>query len=779
MRILSNTILGLFCLLSYLSVISQTRDSDPVVIKGGAVPCMAGVAPASIVAFKFSGTSWIQIPVQIDEVVIKDIKAPYGPNTCLGQSDQNIAWNIPFYADANTFTGADTDPLFDNDDELVFMAKDAGSRTTTCNYPAATLPNTLCELTVKDPVTNAVWGYVYLFKQNGTLNPSAGISYVNYNFTYANNYLSTYNVCSGQNNNENSTITTSRYFMRFTGKWIEEELKITAGNSTGVDILDRHQAFVAINNCFRSENTFSSAEGPVVTSKSGPVRAIRSVMGTNSGVFTQLTILFTESRVDYIHNFRVHPIGGFYDVYDLNANATGMQYYNNQNQAGATINGIQDIINTTNYNQWELYTGSQGSLAVSYDYNTDMTIGTAAQVQAGTADAALDAYYDDAGNNAAHKCTGDGLAYGSSGFHLITSKCTDRRRPDNGCGTAAKSFTGQRYHYLLPPNTTIANAIIYRSFVLNPLVIITGACPVGCIMPAETHTSIACKGGTSTVTISASGGTPPYTGTGTFTQSAGTQSYTVADASGCSNTIPVTITEPTLLVVVETHTSIACKGGTSTVMITASGGTPPYTGTGTFTQPAGTQSYTVTDANGCSKAIPVTITWSNLLVPVQPSAINGNAQPSSGIYRYSVELVSGVSYNWTISGGGIIIPNGNSADINWTAPGLYTITLTPFNSCGNGPSQILNIVVTNFSGSENILVLPNPVSGSLFVFNSSSRKLKYYQVISSTGAKVQSGNLPLDNNTSIELSFVASGIYILVLSDIDRLPVKRFVFFKK
>ncbi|MBK5272719.1 MAG: hypothetical protein JJE22_17100, partial [Bacteroidia bacterium] len=628
--------MSLVCLWGYVSVIAQTREAYPVILKGSSIPCMAGTAPTSIVAFKFSGTNWIQIPVQIDEVVIKDIKAPYGPNNCLGQSDQNIAWNVSFYADANTFTGADTDPLFDNDDELVFMAKDAGSRTTTCNYPAGTLPNTLCELTVKDPLTNTVLGYVYLFKQNGTLNPSANISYVNYQFTYASNYMNTYDICSGNKNNENSTITTSRYFMRFTGKWIEEELKIIAGNSTGMDILDRHQAFVAIDNCFRTENTFSSAEGPVVTSKTGPIRAIRSVMGTNSGIFTQITILFTESRVDYVHNFRVHPIGGYYDVYDLNSNAIGMKYYNNQNQTGVTINGVQDIINTTNYNQWELYTGSQGSLAVSYDYNTDMTIGTLAQVQAGTVDAALDAYYDDAGSNAAHQCTGDGLSYGSSGFHLLSIKCTDRRRPDNGCGTVAKSFTGMRYHYLLPPNTTIADAIAYRSFALNPLIAATGSCPM------------------------------------------------------------------------------------------------------------------------CT-------------VPSQPSAISGNNQPPLGIQSYSVTPVSGVSYNWTISGGGTITANGNTASINWTVQGLHAITITPFNGCGNGPAQTFNVNVqiptgvTNLSGSENIFVSPNPVSGSLFIFNGSNRKLKYYQIISSSGMQIQSGNLAADNNTSIKLSACASGIYILVL----------------
>ncbi|MEI9807476.1 MAG: hypothetical protein WDO16_06080 [Bacteroidota bacterium] len=40
--------------------------------------------------------------------------------------------------------------------------------------------------------------------------------------------------------------------------------------------------------------------------------------------------------------------------------------------------------------------------------------------------------------------------------------------------------------------------------------------------------------------------------------------------------------------------------GTATVTVTASGGTAPYRGTGTFTRDAGTYSFVVTDAKGCT-----------------------------------------------------------------------------------------------------------------------------------------------------------------------------------
>jgi len=169
----------------------------------------------------------VQIPVQIDEVVMKDIKTPYGSVGCLGQSDANVPWDVPFYADANTFTGADTNPLFDSDDEVVFMAKDAGAKLNICPpTPSGVVNNTTCEVELRDPLNNAILGYVYLFQQNGTLNQSAGISYVNYNFTYANNYQTAYDICAG-GMTENSTVTTANYSMKFTKRCIEEELKIT------------------------------------------------------------------------------------------------------------------------------------------------------------------------------------------------------------------------------------------------------------------------------------------------------------------------------------------------------------------------------------------------------------------------------------------------------------------------------------------------------------------------------------------------------------------------
>src|SRR5438874_13744107 len=94
----------------------------------------------------------------------------------------------------------------------------------------------------------------------------------------------------------------------------------------------------------------------------------------------------------------------------------------------------------------------------------------------------------------------------------------------------------------------------------------------------------------STVTVSATGGTAPYSGTGTFSHAAGTYSYTVTDAKSCTATTTGDITQPPTLVPDSSNTEIFCHGGLSTVTVSATGGTAPYSGTGTFSHAAGTYS---------------------------------------------------------------------------------------------------------------------------------------------------------------------------------------------
>ncbi|PLX31728.1 MAG: hypothetical protein C0600_04840, partial [Ignavibacteria bacterium] len=202
----------------------------------------------------------------------------------------------------------------------------------------------------------------------------------------------------------------------------------------------------------------------------------------------------------------------------------------------------------------------------------------------------------------------------------------------------------------------------------------TVQCPmtvkVNAITSSISHTPILCFGDNSTVTVSATDGTPPYKGTGTFTRAAGTHSFTIADANGCSTTETVTITEPTQLTASSVTSGITCNVNSGTVTVTATGGTPPYKGTGTFPCGTGSQVYTVTDANGC------TATTAILVRAATGLAVFVNATPI---------LCNGDKSTITVAATGGAPPYTGTGTFNRGA-GTYSFTVTDANNCSGTKS---------------------------------------------------------------------------------------------
>jgi hypothetical protein len=173
----------------------------------------------------------------------------------------------------------------------------------------------------------------------------------------------------------------------------------------------------------------------------------------------------------------------------------------------------------------------------------------------------------------------------------------------------------------------------------------------------------------------------PYSGTGTFSVPAGTYSFTVTDAHGCLATTTGTITEPDAVEASSSNTAILCNGGSSIVTVSASGGTEPYSGTGTFSRPAGTYSFTVTDANSCTATTTGSIR--------QPTAL------TLGLVAGCVDVGNG-SITATFGGGTgpyqVKIDNG--AYTTQTSPyiftglaqGSHTVTVKDANDCPKSAS---------------------------------------------------------------------------------------------
>ena len=209
--------------------------------------------------------------------------------------------------------------------------------------------------------------------------------------------------------------------------------------------------------------------------------------------------------------------------------------------------------------------------------------------------------------------------------------------------------------------------------------------PTQIVATANITSPIACNGGNALLTVSAIGGAGSYAGTGTYTVAAGNYTYTVTDANGCSSTTTISITEPTPIVANVSITSpITCNGGNAIVTATATGGTGPYTGAGTYTVAAGNYTYTVIDANGCSNNATITVT--------QPSPVLLIASATNSIIcigqSSNLNGTGAQTYTWSP---GLLL--GASVSVNPVLNTTYTVTGD--NGSGCVGSETISIIVNS------------------------------------------------------------------------------------
>ena len=408
------------------------RDLDPVVMTGAQAGSLQGTPAGRVVAFARHSGAWQQVPVQVDERAVVDL----GPVRNLANSGVTAT----VYTDPNTKVGADPDPNLDANDEIAFMARDAGDTAHLAPDPAGVVAGSGIEVKVTDPTSPSDVAWVYLFRSDGSLSPGAGKQYVSYTFSLnSGNYLTTYDFAAGPNP-ETSAFSSSRYRRRFSDRWVDDGLDVLAGGASGADILDRHKAQFGPGVCGRTEDTFKVGGGGFIANKSGPVRAIRSFVGANSGPFTQRDHILYEGREDIVTYLRVHPIPGVIDYFDYSPAAIGMTYRNDRNTGGVTIDGNPDTL-TAGAPRWQQVTGAQGTLTTVSSVDSDIP-GLTPQL-----------YYDDDSTPSVTQCTGDAFAYGDSGtwFNQALPN-TDSR---NG---AANRFVSTQTLYYGAPGGTAAGA---------------------------------------------------------------------------------------------------------------------------------------------------------------------------------------------------------------------------------------------------------------------------------------------------------------------------------
>ncbi len=168
---------------------------------------------------------------------------------------------------------------------------------------------------------------------------------------------------------------------------------------------------------------------------------------------------------------------------------------------------------------------------------------------------------------------------------------------------------------------------------------------------------------------------------------AGTYTVTVSDATGCTTVVEAVVTQPEIIVNVQTENTV-CGQTNGEIDLTVSGGTAPYTydwanvaGTNNpsdlFNLAAGTYIVTVTDSKQCTAVVEVNITQvggPQLTTAVTAVSCNGTA---TGSIDLSVNGgVAPYTYNWLH-----LNATNEPQDLTNLVAGTYAVTVTDASGC--------------------------------------------------------------------------------------------------
>jgi hypothetical protein len=266
----------------------------------------------------------------------------------------------------------------------------------------------------------------------------------------------------------------------------------------------------------------------------------------------------------------------------------------------------------------------------------------------------------------------------------------------------------------------------------------------------------------------------------------GIYTVTVVDngtASNCEYVMNYTITEPTALSVNVDNSGIDCDGNGGDIDITVLGGTPGYSylwSTGAVTEdlmgaPAGLQSVTITDANGCDLTTSATI-LATTPISIVIDSIRPEILSTQGGVDVTVTGGSGnLAYNWNTG--------TTTADISNLVAGTYTLTVTDLNT---GCQEVVTVTVpyqlpNSIDELENVSRLelyPNPTNGLVWVnLDLNQATTVQLSVLSVTGQELQSfePSEQLQQNYALDMSNYPAGLYLARFIIGDQVQTRKIV----
>ncbi|MCW5890324.1 MAG: hypothetical protein KIT14_07200 [bacterium] len=369
-----------------------------------------GVPVERIVAFRWTGLAWSEIPVQVDERFHYCLSNPGSDFAIYSGTDKELtyAWDTESWKKTDGLctasyppsVGPTPDPVagLDDDDEITFMASDAGAQA-----PLAVLtpPGTSNgqAIAIVDPLDLLHPKFVYLFLRAGGSSFHAGSGYVTYTRAAdADEWIDRYAIAAGDPEvlgvsntgygpnlagtvcrtaswpgypavpdgvprassdrfvRDGVVVTTDAYRWQATGRWMVRDIRVAKPGQPGVygpDLVDRWKgrAFQQSPDStislvgFEDEQVNWEANSALLGERVGPVRAIRETWGADSGTNVTKTETFYRDAVTYRYHVRVHPIppDGLYTSWDYNA-GVAVRYFNVLRPDGVAIDGVDDDV---------------------------------------------------------------------------------------------------------------------------------------------------------------------------------------------------------------------------------------------------------------------------------------------------------------------------------------------------------------------------------------------------------------------------------------------------
>ena len=295
------------------------RTIDPVIIKGRDCGFILGHPISNYNVYSYKDDKLNMIPFQIDKVINGNYVLTSGKDKSKNSNNN-----------------------FDKDDELVFMAKDAGDKIKNYKFKDAI---SCAEIEVTDPETSdKAWIYLALYR---TATQKSTVDYVDYN-------------------DGKLTITAANYIAGFSKDHPVAASYYAFGKGlggNGTNLIDRVKVRISMASMGiklnRTEDDIKVKEYGYID---GPVRVITHTKNTTPLVFgipasstEQDTIYYyTYAEFPFAAKFPIKPSAFHATIIDDFRNCIGWKFYSSTNLAGQVIDGkMDDSDKSLNLSPWK------------------------------------------------------------------------------------------------------------------------------------------------------------------------------------------------------------------------------------------------------------------------------------------------------------------------------------------------------------------------------------------------------------------------------------------